>query len=854
MSQAGQFFPSGVLATLTGDAGGAISPVAGNIDVLGGPGITVTGSPGTLTIAHTGAYSDSFPTDAGTAVPVAGDTNILGGANINTTGAGNTVTVILDDDVTLAGFMDVGTTLTVGTTVTLTSITDGVLIAGAAGAVSALTGTNGQVVIGSTGADPVFANITSTGGTIEITEGAGTLNLESLGASYANTFTISPSGGGDYTTIQAALTANPTADTLFLVYPGTYASDTINFTANNQSIVGMGGCGCAADQVISVASADICDFAAYTDCLLENLNLVVSAAASTVYCVRGTTGSIKIVNCILNCTNSSAALSQPACVYTGGAATVDIIDSCVYYTNDVAAGLGIKVPFVFGADSVLLLDRIRSVINCADAAFGAGFYFSNVNAYLEISRCDVDITATTATNVTGVYYTGTPAYDARVSNSVFNVTVGAANTGSGLYTGGTAVVNSHVNRYNIADAGGTSYSFIVAAGTTINSRFDDITAADGVSNAGTFTEASCEGNGDLVASNTVFSGTFDTNVAAAGVTLSGTTLSADGTDSDIDINITAKGTGQVIIDDLQLTTDLAVSEGGTGVSTFTDHGVLLGSGAAAITATAVGATGEVFIGNTGADASWSATPAVTSLTATTVYGTTFDTNVAAAAVTLSGTTLSADGTDADIDINITAKGTGQVIVDDLQLTTDLAVSEGGTGVSTLTDHGVLVGSGAAAITPLAVGTNGQVLIGSTGADPVFASITSGDASITITPGAGTLDLVTSVSGIAWSEQTGTSQAMVANNGYILNNAALVTATLPATAAVGSVLRVVGKGAGGWAVAQNAGQTIYFSSSTTTTGVGGSLASTDDHDCVEMVCITADTDFSVISSVGNITIT
>lgn len=39
--------------------------------------------------------------------------------------------------------------------------------------------------------------------------------------------------------------------------------------------------------------------------------------------------------------------------------------------------------------------------------------------------------------------------------------------------------------------------------------------------------------------------TFDTDVAAAGVTLTGTTLSADGSDTNIDINITPKGTGEV---------------------------------------------------------------------------------------------------------------------------------------------------------------------------------------------------------------------------------------------------------------------------------------------------------------------
>ncbi len=45
------------------------------------------------------------------------------------------------------------------------------------------------------------------------------------------------------------------------------------------------------------------------------------------------------------------------------------------------------------------------------------------------------------------------------------------------------------------------------------------------------------------------------------------------------------------------------------------------------------------------------------------------------------------------------------------------VSEGGTGVNTLTDHGVLVGSGTDAITPLAVLGIGEVLKGNTGADP-----------------------------------------------------------------------------------------------------------------------------------------
>ena len=71
--------------------------------------------------------------------------------------------------------------------------------------------------------------------------------------------------------------------------------------------------------------------------------------------------------------------------------------------------------------------------------------------------------------------------------------------------------------------------------------------------------------------------------------------------------------------------------------------------------------------------------------------------------------------------------------------TDIGVAHGGTGVSTLTDHGVIVGSGAAALTALSVGTNGQILVGSTGADPVFATMDCAD-SLTCTLGAGTLEI------------------------------------------------------------------------------------------------------------------
>ena len=142
-------------------------------------------------------------------------------------------------------------------------------------------------------------------------------------------------------------------------------------------------------------------------------------------------------------------------------------------------------------------------------------------------------------------------------------------------------------------------------------------------------------------------------------------------------------------------------------------------------------------------------------------------------------------------------------------------------------------------------TNGQILIGSTGATPVLGTIT-GTLGINVTNGAGTITISGGGGGYTWTEVTGTSQTMAANNGYITNNPALVTLTLPTTAALGTTLSIAGKGAGGWKIAQNAGQEIFFGSSATTIGATGYLQSTQQFDSIELLCITANTQWTVIT--------
>jgi hypothetical protein len=174
---------------------------------------------------------------------------------------------------------------------------------------------------------------------------------------------------------------------------------------------------------------------------------------------------------------------------------------------------------------------------------------------------------------------------------------------------------------------------------------------------------------------------------------------------------------------------------------------------------------------------------------------------------------------------------------------------GGLGVASPTAHGVLIGEGAAAVNNVVL-TAGQVLVGTTSGDPVGAAIT-GTNGIVVTNASGSVQISNSLG--SWINQTTTTVTMAVNSSYQANNAALVTLTLPATAAFGSEFRVAGVGAGGWKIAQAAGQQINFGNVTTTSGTSGFLASTLANDGVWLVCTTANTQFQVFTgSIGNIT--
>jgi hypothetical protein len=121
------------------------------------------------------------------------------------------------------------------------------------------------------------------------------------------------------------------------------------------------------------------------------------------------------------------------------------------------------------------------------------------------------------------------------------------------------------------------------------------------------------------------------------------------------------------------------------------------------------------------------------VTATTINATTFDTNIAAAGVTLAGTTLAADGTDANISLTLTPKGTGVV-------TTAATYSDGAGKLRAIPQSGAAkVASYTLAVTDVGefieIGTSGSIIVPdatfSAGDAVVLFNNTSGNITITL---------------------------------------------------------------------------------------------------------------------------
>ncbi len=107
----------------------------------------------------------------------------------------------------------------------------------------------------------------------------------------------------------------------------------------------------------------------------------------------------------------------------------------------------------------------------------------------------------------------------------------------------------------------------------------------------------------------------------------------------------------------------------------------------------------------------------------------------------------------------------------------------------------------------------------------------------------------------WHDVTAGTQAIAVNNGYVADNATTVAFSLPATATFGQLFAIVGK-LGSWSISQGVGQQILLGNSSSTAGVGGSIASTNAGDSAEFLCITGGTSsvWRIRNAIGNLSLT
>ena len=115
----------------------------------------------------------------------------------------------------------------------------------------------------------------------------------------------------------------------------------------------------------------------------------------------------------------------------------------------------------------------------------------------------------------------------------------------------------------------------------------------------------------------------------------------------------------------------------------------------------------------------------------------------------------------------------------------------------------------------------------------FTGTLTGTTAVTF-PTSGTLATTSQV--LNPISQSSTPVTAAVGNVYVITDASTVTVTLPVTAAFGSIIGVVGDGAGGWIVQPGTGQTIKLVNAS----AGTSITSAQQYDTIYMMCVVANT--------------
>lgn len=337
---------------------------------------------------------------------------------------------------------------------------------------------------------------------VEVVAGSARWDLAAGTGAYPITpYVVGPVGQAGYQTVQAAITAASAAGggTVY-IQRGTY---TENLTlADNVTLIGEG--------YLEVTIVGVHTPPATGDILLQDLTLnsathIFSSAAA------GTT-TISLLTCVINVTNGFIF----NLTNWTGALTID----------DCGSG---------GTSNGIMTNTGGSALRITDATVGAGtgqtmVARGAVTIVGSVVQCPSDFQTGASLTATHTDFTGAITFsnDSTATISTSRISTGAAAAVTMSSTGAVGIFDTVVTSSNNPAIAGTG------AGTLTLGK---ITFTSNTALASTLTI----GSGDLVAASS-----FRTNVLATGSTLSSSTWQATGSDTNISLTLTPKGSGSVV--------------------------------------------------------------------------------------------------------------------------------------------------------------------------------------------------------------------------------------------------------------------------------------------------------------------
>jgi len=384
---------TGVVETLTGNSGGALSPTAGNINTLGTGSITIAGAGSTLTSQLTGLTNHNVLVGAGTATITKVAPSATSGVPLISQGA--------------AADPIFGTAVVAGGGTGQTTLTNhGVLVGATTAAITQLSvGSNGQVLIGATAADPAFATLTSSDSSISFTTGANTLSLQVAGGSSVIKTITGNTGGAE----------SPSSGNFNILGTG---SITVAGTANTETVQLTG---------------------------ITNHAIQIGAGTATLTQLgAGTTGQILQTNTTADPTWSTATYPSTTTV------------SQILYSSstNVVAGLstannGVLITSNTGVPSILAAGTTGQILT---ATTGAPPSWAS---------------PATSGTVTSVSVATANGFAGTVANATTTPAITLTTSQTGLLSGnGTAITGTAITQYNVLTAGASNAPNNVAPSAT----------------------------------------------------------------------------------------------------------------------------------------------------------------------------------------------------------------------------------------------------------------------------------------------------------------------------------------------------------------------------------------------------